>query len=257
MKRRPFSYAQRGNILFLILLAIVLFAALSYAVTSSVNGGTKDVSNEKAATTAAQIINMIGLQEPELMRFMERKNLKIHQIDFMGTLGTADSSGNSPNCNSTDCDFWSGNGGGVTAPILPATAADPATLGSYCAYGGNMYRMDDDRLRPFMMVISATGVGTQASDLVLFYHCISPKVCAEINIQEGVRMKQEAIIIGNSYGSEPANRSKLSSNSATGLIDTSADRTAGSETRLMSRRLWCRELTGATASELYAVIYAR
>ncbi|MBN8552161.1 MAG: hypothetical protein J0L52_04625 [Caulobacterales bacterium] len=250
---------ERGNILFLILLAVVLFAALSYAVTQSLRGGGKDVSDEKAAAIAAQIINAIGLQEPELMRFMERQKLAIHQVDFIGPHGTASSSGNSPNCTTTACDFWSQDGGKVTPPILPLAAYNPATVSAGCQAGSG-YRPStlNGGVRPFMMVISASGIGTAASDFVFYYPCVHPQICAEINIQEGLRGRNDAVIVGNSPGSTPADYNSLSSSSATALASTSADRTAGSESRLITRRVWCRE-AGYTAGggELFAVIYAR
>ena len=51
---------QRGNILFLILLAVVLFAALSYAVTSSTQGGGRNASAERMSLDASQIIGDVG-----------------------------------------------------------------------------------------------------------------------------------------------------------------------------------------------------
>lgn len=55
------SHTERGNILFLILLAVVLFAALSYAVTSSMRGGGKDASDEKLSLMASEILNQVAL----------------------------------------------------------------------------------------------------------------------------------------------------------------------------------------------------
>ncbi|MFZ5695163.1 MAG: hypothetical protein ACOY4N_05905 [Pseudomonadota bacterium] len=49
----------------MILLAVVLFAALSYAVTSSIQGGSKDGSSENIRTQAALIVGNATLAENE------------------------------------------------------------------------------------------------------------------------------------------------------------------------------------------------
>lgn len=50
---------QRGNILFLILLAVILFAALSYAVTQSLRGGGNDASDEQSRSLAATLLQNV------------------------------------------------------------------------------------------------------------------------------------------------------------------------------------------------------
>lgn len=51
---------EQGNVLFLILIAVVLFAALSYAVTRSNNNSSGSVDNEKGKILAAQLIQYPG-----------------------------------------------------------------------------------------------------------------------------------------------------------------------------------------------------
>ena len=76
------SKAQRGNILFLILLAVVLFAALSYAVTSSTQGGGKSGSSESMAALAASWIQQTALLESAIARLKMVGDCTDAQIQF-------------------------------------------------------------------------------------------------------------------------------------------------------------------------------
>lgn len=73
---------RRGNILFLILLAVVLFAALAYAVTSSLRGGGKDGSGESATAAAADIMGWLKQVDRAVMRMMLVGNVPLEKLDF-------------------------------------------------------------------------------------------------------------------------------------------------------------------------------
>ena len=69
---------QSGNILFLILLAIILFVALSYAVNSGMRGGGKDAGNEKNSLSYSGILQSASLMENSLNRMMLTKIGRAH-----------------------------------------------------------------------------------------------------------------------------------------------------------------------------------
>lgn len=59
---------QRGNVLFLILIAVALFAALSYAVTQTTRTGGNDVEDEKFSILAAQTLQYPTTLKATIMR---------------------------------------------------------------------------------------------------------------------------------------------------------------------------------------------
>lgn len=59
---------QSGNILFIILIAVVLFASLSYAVTNSVRGGGQNSSSEISDIEEAKIADYVTLVQNTALR---------------------------------------------------------------------------------------------------------------------------------------------------------------------------------------------
>lgn len=153
---------ERGNILFLILLAVVLFAALSYAVTSSMRGGGNDASNEKDQLTASNLIEYAADIQSKLQRHMLINSLKWSQIEY-------NANDNNTDCNSSVCmaqDMTQGAGINYAIPesaVNPFTQTDPV----YKTY----------QLR----FIQVPGVGTDKPELGLVVFGITPGVCKAIN----------------------------------------------------------------------------
>lgn len=172
---------QNGNILFLILLAVVLFATLAYAVTSSMRGGGQSATREKAETGAARIFNYESLLRSTILRMMMSKGVAVNAIRFnndvyttidktsyiMGAMG-------SPSDPSL---YLFHPDGGNIAPqtfveqTMPCPSCSNATVAS-----GHM-------------VVNWTNipeVGTTASDISLYISSLSYEVCRALNEKNGV-----------------------------------------------------------------------
>ena len=68
MIKKSSEYAQSGNVLFMILIAVALFAALSYAVTSSSRSGGNNASRESLQIEGAQIAQYVTGIQNSIMR---------------------------------------------------------------------------------------------------------------------------------------------------------------------------------------------
>lgn len=73
---------RSGNVLFLILLAVALFAALSYAVTQSSRSGGKDISDEDARLVASQILQATAQIRAGIDRLRLINGCRHNQISF-------------------------------------------------------------------------------------------------------------------------------------------------------------------------------
>jgi hypothetical protein len=81
VKRMNIESPQRGNALFLILIAVVLFAALSYAITKSGSGGNVTaVAQDKLSVEYAQITSIMNLASTEFTK-LRVKGCSLDDID--------------------------------------------------------------------------------------------------------------------------------------------------------------------------------
>ncbi len=75
-----------GNVLFLILIAVALFAALSYVVVQSTRSGGSNTANEHARLEAAKILNYVNQLRPAALRLLmsgvKREDIQIHGTDI-------------------------------------------------------------------------------------------------------------------------------------------------------------------------------
>ncbi len=99
--------AQKGNALFLILIAVALFAALSYAITQSGRGGG-NISKEKAAIAASQITQFAAGVHTAVQR-MVISGVAVNEICYDNTADHPGSRCSAPVANRV----FDADGGGV------------------------------------------------------------------------------------------------------------------------------------------------
>lgn len=170
---------MRGNILFIILLAVVLFAALSYAVTNSIRGGGKDGGDENAKTAATDIINYATLIENEVMRAMLVGGVEWNELNFYNQFSRGVSSGSyanaftsNPNCASIQasplpCAIFTDRGGSIP----------PRHFWEYTTkiwLGSNGYPATGDAR---FYAKEVDNIGTPLSEIVMYIVQLKSSVC--------------------------------------------------------------------------------
>mgnify|MGYP000246349149 CR=1 FL=1 len=167
---------QRGNILFLILLAVVLFAALSYAVTSSTRGGGKDASSEKLKAMAAQMVQYGTLVENAVTRARTTGGIPEWGLEFNDGIGPSNTASNG-SCTVAECRIFN-NGttlGQVNSLKFGEDYVDPRYRANSPAYGGG------SGTETRFYFIQVQNIGTDLPDVVMVIPGIRPDVCRAIN----------------------------------------------------------------------------
>lgn len=182
--------AQSGNVIFIILLGIALFAALSYAVTGSMRGGSNfgGMNDQKAEIVAMDVINW-GNQMTTAVAALRANGCTDTQITFENNngmskrgSGTAYVYTNSNAPADRSCHVFDVNGGGVTPRLIsPDAAVNPAQVNSgwmqsqsWIVSGNRVLGNGDDTNTP------------NGTDLVLWAGRLKKEVCIKINEKLGV-----------------------------------------------------------------------
>ena len=179
---------QSGNALFLILIAVALFAALSYAVTQSGRGGG-NVNREVVKTDAARLVQYAGqitqaVQKLMLIGACSENEISFHyDSDGDGTLETTDDYYNASAPTDLSCHVFQQNGGGLTLYNNFDNIRDTATLN-----GGDFWDSYDFLFLAFADFegIGTNGGGDSSMDLHMILPQLTEEACNEINRSIGV-----------------------------------------------------------------------
>ena len=176
---------EKGNALFLILIAVALFAALSYAVTNSGRGGS-GIDKEQASLAASQITQYgasveTAVQRLKLINGCTNTDISFHyDSDGDGTLETDGSDDYYNSGSSTDCYVFDANGGGLsywesdTNWLIPAS-----TLTNSTNWGETLFVAETNVID--IGTNCSAGTDTACRDLILYMPYLEKEICDEIN----------------------------------------------------------------------------
>lgn len=128
----PTLSRQSGNVLFLILIAVILFAALSYAVTFSTRSGTGNAASEKSKLLASQIVQYLSEVETAIMRLRLANGCTENEISFENPIVSGYANSSAPV--DKRCNVFDPAGGGVSWQDPPLAALD-STYSAMANYG--------------------------------------------------------------------------------------------------------------------------
>lgn len=157
--------SEQGNVLFLILIAVALFAALSYAVTQSTRSGGGDAGRETSLVNSAQITQYPASVKTAITRMIISLNHAPAELEFNAPSDFA-------NLDSVTQGVFHPSGGGATYSLAPNSVMTSGTPGTWHFNGNN----------------EIVGIGTDATtaDIIAFLPGVSQQICERIHTQLGL-----------------------------------------------------------------------
>lgn len=109
--------SEAGNVLFLILIAVALFAALSYAVTQSTRSGGGDANNETNLVNSAQITQYPAGIKTSITRMIVSNGVTAEELEFNAPAAFS-------SLTSNNVGVFHPSGGGATYAFAPDSVVD-------------------------------------------------------------------------------------------------------------------------------------
>lgn len=236
---------QRGNVLFMILIAVMLFAALTYAITKD-SRGNSTMDRERGTISATDYMNYGATMEKATARLLG-DDISENGLSFENTVwkhyDDTDVMGANAACTTAACKMFDPAGGGLDPRIFtvneaPTPADDDVQSGHGVVYA-----------------LKVEGVGTGATDLVLMIAVLDENTCKQINAHLNIDNPSNhppadswagAVVYTGSYTSGPGDATDTIGDAATQIVG----KTAG-----------CIKRSGGAYGSLdnyfYQVLYAR
>lgn len=165
---------ERGNVLFLILIAVALFAALSYAVTQSTRSGSGDASGETNLINSAQLAQYPAGVRTSVVR-MIIGGISVDQILF-------DAPANFDNVSDLSYSVFHPTGGGAVFQSAPNDVINTSSPGST---GGQWVYSSKFQINGVGSTTNGSG-GNVGNDIISFLPAVGQNVCKKLNDELGI-----------------------------------------------------------------------
>ena len=169
---------QSGSALYFILIAVALFAALSFMVSESLRSGGTQISEEKTRVLVSAILDY-GRTMRQTVQTLRINGCEKTDINFENNIISGYTNGGAPPDNA--CDVFNIDGGGANYVKPNTDALDKSQTAS--ALYGEWYFAGEEALSGSM------GDDT-LSDLILYLPWINEQTCLKINEDLGITNTQ-------------------------------------------------------------------
>ncbi len=168
---------ERGNVLFLILIAVALFAALSYAVTQSTRSGGGDASSEKSLVSSAALTQYPASLKTAIIRMSVSNGIDVSTLlfDTPSTFSALDTEAEQKAA------VFYPTGGGATYTKAPK---DVVTTGGDWVFNGNNSVFN-------IGTTSGTAPTTNTADIMAILPDTTKAVCDKVHDQLGISKTYE------------------------------------------------------------------
>ncbi|MAQ71636.1 MAG: hypothetical protein CL565_05535 [Alphaproteobacteria bacterium] len=191
MAKNNFIIEEKGNVLFLILIAVVLFAALSYAVTTSTRSSGSGIDKEKIQLETSNLIQMLTNMKVArdrliLVRGYDQVRFNMADATDAGRVYTG-----SNFTSGKAAALFNNEEGGLNPTKIPKSWLHD----SYKNYADVVHYVNTQIQTP------AGQIGTVLPDEMIVVKYLTKDMCASFNENlNGSPEITDQIFIGNSYG---------------------------------------------------------
>ena len=175
---------ESGNVLFLILIAVALFAALSYAVTSSSRSGGGDANDETNLISSSTITQYPASIRTSIIRMQVSKGVGTSELEFNEPGNTAAADGDFAECGTfggvqgVNCVFHPDGG---QATFVPGSA-DVMASGTQTNWVFN----SENEINLVGRTAGANAAAANTAEVIAFLVGIREGVCQRINDELGI-----------------------------------------------------------------------